>query len=119
MSTKQRIYGNPNSSLSNIKWDLKDSLFLSKRLISSWIVEVIKTCYALENLNPPKNVHAHGTGAQASSLAAFSRVDPTRICRAAVWLSLHTFCKHYRTHQLWEGRRISTDVLSAAFNDNP
>ena len=92
---------------------------VTKRRISSWIVEAIKTCYALEKLDPPKNVHAHETRAQASSWAAFSGVDPTRICRAAVWSILHTLCKHYRTHQLWEGRGISTEVLSAASNDNP
>ena len=32
----------------------------------------------------PKNVRAHGTIAQASSWAAFSGLDATRICIAAV-----------------------------------
>ena len=67
----------------------------------------------------PKNVRAHGTRAQASSLAAFSGLDATRICIAPVWSNLHTFCKHYRTQQLWEALGISMKVLSAASNDNP
>ena len=96
-----------------------DGLPVTNRRISSWIVEAINTCYTLKKLDPPKNVHAHGTRAQALSWAAFSGVDPTKICRAAVWSNLHTFCKHYRTHQLWEGCSISTEVLSVATNDNP
>ncbi len=67
---------------------------ISKKRISSWIVETIRTCYLQEGLPPPKNVRAHGTRAQASSWAAFAGVDPMRICRAAVWSNLHTFFKH-------------------------
>ena len=79
---------------------------------------------AVGSMAPPvssKNVRAHGTRAQASSLAAFSGLDATRICIAPVWLNLHTFCKHYRTQgpQLWEALGISMKVLSAASNDNP
>ena len=36
----------------------------------------------------PKNVRAHGTRAQSSSWAAFSGLDATRICIAAVWSNL-------------------------------
>jgi len=92
---------------------------VTKRRISSWMVEAIKLAYQQEGLDSPKNVRAHGTRAQATSWASFAGVDPTRICRAAVWSNLHTFCKHYRTHQLWEGRGISNDVLSAVNKSNP
>ena len=62
--------------------------------------------YTLQKLDSPKNVRAYGTRAQASSWAAFSGVDPARICRAAVRSNLHNFCKHYRTHQLLEGPHL-------------
>ena len=92
---------------------------VSKKRISSWIVDCIRTCYQQQGIDPPKNVKAHGTRAQASSWAAFAGVDPSRICRAAVWTNLHTFCKHYRLDQMCTDRGISTDVLTSASQNMP
>ena len=87
---------------------------VSKATISRWIVETIKTCYEQQNLDPPKSLRAHGTRSQAASWAAFAGVDPARICKAACWTNLHTFCSHYRLAQLWENEGISDQVLGAA-----
>ena len=84
ISCKKNLQGNP----------------VSKRTISSWLVQCIKMCYQQQHIPPPSNVKAHNTRAMASSWAAFAGVDPTRICKAAVWSHLHTFCKHYRLQDL-------------------
>ena len=87
---------------------------ISKKRISAWIVQCIQMCYNQQGLPPPKAVKAHGTRAQASSWAAFAGVDPSRICKAAVWSNLHTFCTHHRMHHMWDDQGISQQVLSAA-----
>ena len=87
---------------------------VTKKRISAWIVECIRLCYQQQNIDPPKELRAHGTRAQAASWAAFAGVDASKICRAAVWSNLHTFCKHYRLEQMWSDRGISTDILTSA-----
>ena len=69
---------------------------VSKRRISSWLVELIQFVYEEQGLPPPQGVRAHQTRAQATSLAELAGVDPLAICRAATWSSTCTFTKHYR-----------------------
>lgn len=64
--------------------------------IASWLVKTIKKACYIQNLLVPGGIRAHSTRAVAASWAAYCRVSPETICRAATWSSRHTFMSHYR-----------------------
>lgn len=64
--------------------------------IASWLVKSIKKAYSMRHMAIPEGIRAHSTRAVATSWAAYCRVSPETICKAATWSSRHTFISHYR-----------------------
>nr|XP_042697612.1 uncharacterized protein LOC122172305 [Chrysemys picta bellii] len=64
---------------------------VSPQRISSWITACIRYCYDLVKVPPPATVTAHSTRVKASSAPFLAQVLIQHNCRAATWLSFHTF----------------------------
>lgn len=68
----------------------------TSRTIASWLVKSIKKVYSMRHLAIPEGIRAHSTRAVSTCWAAYCRVSPETICKAATWSSRHTFISHYR-----------------------
>ena len=68
---------------------------LSRRTISRWVASSIEFCHERANKPLVSKVQAHSSRSMATSTALFNSVSLPDICRAATWLSIHTFTKHY------------------------
>lgn len=84
---------------------------VSKRTISGWVVKVIKAAYAAAQKPLPGAVRAHSTRAQATSIAAFSRVPIQDILKAADWRHASTFLGHYGLDQAIPEAVFGTSIL--------
>ena len=88
---------------------------VSKQRISQWLKEVIQDCYTRRGLPPPKGVKGHQVRKHATSWADMARVDPQKICDAAIWKTECTFAKHYRLDLLHKNRsELGRRVLKLA-----
>ncbi|XP_078517197.1 uncharacterized protein LOC144781723 [Lissotriton helveticus] len=68
---------------------------ISKAGIARWIVKCIQICYqkAKRTLTIPPR--AHSTRKLGASMAFLGNIPLEDICRAATWVTPHTFTKHY------------------------
>ena len=65
---------------------------------TSRTIAAIKEAYSIQKLTAPEGIRAHSTRAVDTSWAAYCRISPKTICRAATWSSRHTFVSHYRVN---------------------
>lgn len=77
---------------------------VSKQRISAWLKFVVADCYQRTGLPPPEGVKGHQVRKMATSWADMARVDPQKICDAAIWRSSCTFAKHYKLDLLHKNR---------------
>ena len=87
----------------------------SKRVLATWMAEVIRTAYASMGHTDPLSVRAnpHSLRGVASTYAELASVSPKEICRAATWSKYCVFSTFYRLDKVAVAN-FGTGVLETA-----
>ena len=87
----------------------------SKRVISTWIAEVIRAAYHVMGHTDPLSIRAnpHSLRGVATTYAELAAVSPAEICRAATWSKYCMFSKAYRLDSIAKGN-FGAAVLKTA-----
>ena len=88
---------------------------VSKRIISTWLAEVIRGAYFTMGHDDPMSIRAnpHSLRGVATTFAELAAVSPKEICRAATWSSYCMFSQVYRLDNIAKGN-FGTAVLETA-----
>ena len=92
---------------------------VSKRVMSTWLTEVIRKAYHTMGHEDPVLIRAnpHSLRGVASTYAELALVSPSEICRAATWSSYCMFSRVYRLDSLAKGN-FGAAVLRTASEAN-
>ena len=87
----------------------------SKRVISTWIAEVIRAAYHVMGHTDPLSIRAnpHSLRGVATTYAELAAVSPAEICRAATWSKYCMFSRAYRLDSIAKGN-FGAAVLKTA-----
>ncbi|XP_060539702.1 uncharacterized protein LOC132710196 [Pantherophis guttatus] len=68
----------------------------SAPMLGHWIHATISTAYQRQSLPVPHHITAHSTRSAATSVAWATQATLEEVCRAAAWMSISPFIRHYR-----------------------
>jgi len=86
----------------------------SKDTIARWIVETVKTAYAMAGDEDIELARAHDTRSLSTSWALFQGVKLDEIMRAAFWSAETTFTTFYMRDVLWDDAAFSLAALDTS-----